>query len=249
MPQDGIGSARRTIVRKIARLRRPPYLCASQRDRPPRRTALFTGIVEEVGTVRSVEPAGNGAVFTIGATRVLEGMALGDSVAVDGACLTVTRILPDGFTVDAVRTTLERTTFGGFEAGRRVNLERALAFGARLGGHLVSGHVDGVGEVRAVEESGELTLYDFTLPEEVRSVTVLHGSVTLNGISLTVNALPAPGVCQVSIIPFTREHTAIGDLRPGDAVNVEGDLIGKHVRTLLAAPGEGEHLRRAWGYE
>jgi riboflavin synthase len=209
---------------------------------------VFTGIIEEVGTVRGVEPAGDGAVITVGAARVLDAMTLGDSVSVDGACLTVTRILPDGFTVDAVRTTLERTTFGHFAPGRRVNLERALAFGARLGGHLVSGHVDGVGRVIAVVEEDGLTLYDFTLPDEVRDVTALHGSITLNGISLTVNALPAPGVCQVSIIPFTREHTAIGDLRPGDAVNVEGDLIGKHVRTLLGAPGEGEHLRRGRGY-
>jgi riboflavin synthase len=209
---------------------------------------VFTGIVEEVGIVRAVEPAGNGVVFTIGASHVLEGMRLGDSVAIDGACLTVTSLGDDAFTVDAVRTTLERTTFGGFQPGRRVNLERALAFGARLGGHLVQGHVDGVGEVLRVEPSGELTLYDFTLPEEVRGVAVLHGSITLNGISLTVNALPAPGVCQVSIIPFTREHTAIGGLEAGDAVNVEGDLIGKYVRTLLGAPGEGEHLRRAWGY-
>ncbi len=209
---------------------------------------MFTGIVEEVGIVRAVEPSGNGAVFTLGASLVLEGMKPGDSVAVDGACLTVTSLCDDAFTVDAVRTTLERTTFGGFGPGRRVNLERALAFGARLGGHLVQGHVDGVGEVLGVAPSGELTLYDFTLPAEVAAVAVLHGSVTLNGISLTVNALPAPGVCQVSIIPFTREHTAIGDLRPGDQVNVEGDLIGKYVRTLLGAPGEGEHLRRAWGY-
>ena len=209
---------------------------------------MFTGIVEEVGTIAAVEPAGNGTQFTIRASHVLEGMRPGDSVAIDGACLTATSVRDDGFTVDAVRTTLERTTFGTFQPGRRVNLERALAFGARLGGHLVQGHVDGVGEVLRVEPGDELTLYDFTLPEEVRGVAVLHGSVTLNGISLTVNALPERGVCQVSIIPFTREHTAIGDLRPGDPVNVEGDVIGKYVRTLLGAPGEGAHLRRAWGY-
>jgi riboflavin synthase len=217
-------------------------------DRHPRAAAVFTGIVEEVGTVRALEPTGNGIAVTIAARRVLDGMGLGDSVAVDGACLTVTSILEDAFTVDAVRTTLERTTFGTLRAGRRVNLERALAFGARLGGHLVQGHVDGVGEVLRVVPDGELTLYDVTLPAEVQGVTVLHGSITVNGISLTVNALPAPGVCQLSIIPFTREHTAIGDLAPGDPVNVEGDLIGKYVRTLLGAPVEGAHLRRAWGY-
>jgi riboflavin synthase len=158
--------------------------------------------------------------------------------------------------VQAIATTLGRTTFGGFATGRRVNLERALAFGARLGGHLVAGHVDGVGKVLRIEPREELTLIDFSLPDEVVGVTVLHGSITLNGISLTVNDLPEPGVCQVSIIPFTWDHTAIGELREGDGVNVEGDMIGKFVRNLLGAPAQGgaasagaEHVLRAWGYQ
>lgn len=217
---------------------------------------MFTGIIEEVGTVTAVEPLGNGVSITVRAERVLEGLSLGDSVAVDGPCQTVTSIHPDGFSVQAIGTTLGRTTFGEFRPGRRVNLERALAFGARLGGHLVQGHVDGVGHVLRIEPREELTLIDFSLPDEVVGVTVLHGSITLNGISLTVNALPAPGVCQVSIIPFTWEHTAIGDLREGDRVNVEGDMIGKFVRNLLGAPVQGggaeqigpEHVRKAWGY-
>ena len=217
---------------------------------------MFTGIVEEVGTVEEVRAEGNGAVFTIAAETVREGLGIGDSVAVDGACLTVTSLLDGAFTVQAVGTTLGRTTFGGFGAGRRVNLERALAFGARLGGHLVAGHVDGVGRVLRIEPREELTLIDFSLPDEVVGVTVLHGSITLNGISLTVNDLPAPGVCQVSIIPFTWDHTAIGGLREGDPVNVEGDMIGKFVRNLLGAPAQGggtgaigrEHVLRAWGY-
>lgn len=218
---------------------------------------MFTGIIEEVGTVTAVEPLGNGVSITVRAELVLEGLKLGDSIAVDGPCQTVTTIHPDGFSVQAIGTTLGRTTFGEFRPGRRVNLERALAFGARLGGHLVQGHVDGVGRVLRIEPREELTLIDFSLPDEVVSVTVLHGSITLNGISLTVNALPAPGVCQVSIIPFTWEHTAIGDLREGDRVNVEGDMIGKFVRNLLGAPAQGggsghigpEHVRKAWGYE
>ena len=218
---------------------------------------MFTGIVEEVGTIGAVEPLGNGVAIRIGARAVLDGLALGDSVSVDGACQTVTALHPDGFSVQAIATTLGRTTFGGFAPGRRVNLERALAFGARLGGHLVAGHVDGVGTVLRVEPREELTLIDFTLPDEVVGVTVLHGSITLNGISLTVNDLPAPGVCQVSIIPFTLQHTAIGDLRAGDGVNVEGDMIGKFVRNLLGAPAQGggsghigrEHVLRAWGYQ
>ncbi|WP_420129965.1 riboflavin synthase [Longimicrobium sp.] len=218
---------------------------------------MFTGIVEEVGTIAGVEPLGNGVQITLSAQTVLEGIGLGDSISIDGACQTVTSILPDGFTVQAIATTLGRTTFGAFRAGQRVNLERALAFGARLGGHLVAGHVDGVGKVLRIEPRDELTLIDFSLPDEVVGVTVLHGSITLNGISLTVNELPAPSVCQVSIIPFTWEHTAIGELRQGDGVNVEGDMIGKFVRNLLGAPAHGagqgnigaEHVLKAWGYQ
>jgi riboflavin synthase len=186
---------------------------------------------------------------------VRDGLALGDSVAVDGVCLTATSLLDGAFTVDAVGTTLGRTTLGGWAEGRRVNLERALALGQRLGGHIVQGHVDGVGQVTRVEERGELTLIDFILPDDVAAVTVPHGSITVNGISLTVNALPGPGSCQVSIIPFTREHTNVGGLRPGDAVNLEGDTIGKYVRHLLGMPadaGDGagwrENALRAWGY-
>lgn len=216
---------------------------------------MFTGIVEEVGTVADVREAGNGRVFTLACRTVLEGIQLGDSIAIDGACLTVTAFDAAGFTVEAVETTLGRTTFGEFAAGRRVNLERALALGARLGGHLVQGHVDGLGEVVAVAPHGEHVLLDVRMPADVAAVTVLHGSVTMNGISLTVNDLPAPDVLQVSIIPYTWAHTNVGALHPGDRVNLEGDTIGKYVRHLLGAPARAgdaaasAHLRRAWGYE
>lgn len=208
---------------------------------------MFTGIVEEIGTLQGVREEGNGAVFTIAAETVLEGMGLGDSVAVDGACLTVTS-LPDGaFTVQAVGTTLGRTTFGAFREGRRVNLERAVALGQRLGGHVVQGHVDGLGAVESIRREEELVLIEFTMPEDVAAVTVLHGSITVNGVSLTVNELPRPGVCQVSIIPFTWEHTNLADLAEGDAVNLEGDTIGKYVRHLLGQPS-AETVLRGWGY-
>ena len=211
---------------------------------------MFTGIVEEVGTIAAVREVGAGVEFDVRASTVLEGIALGDSIAMDGVCLTAVAFDAEGYTVQAVATTLGRTTLGEFAPGRRVNLERAAALGTRLGGHLVQGHVDGVGEVLSVVPRGELVLIDFTLPREVDEVTILHGSITLNGVSLTVNELPRPGVCQVSIIPFTWEHTAIGDLAVGDPVNLEGDLIGKYVRHLLGAPGaDGEHVRRAWGYQ
>lgn len=208
---------------------------------------MFTGIVEEIGTLQGVREEGNGAVFTIAAETVLDGMGLGDSVAVDGACLTVTS-LPDGaFTVQAVGTTLGRTTFGAFREGRRVNLERAVALGQRLGGHVVQGHVDGLGTVESIRREEELVLIEFTMPEDVAAVTVLHGSITVNGVSLTVNELPRPGVCQVSIIPFTWEHTNLADLAVGDAVNLEGDTIGKYVRHLLGQPS-AETVLRGWGY-
>ncbi|HEX6750815.1 MAG TPA: riboflavin synthase [Longimicrobium sp.] len=218
---------------------------------------MFTGIVEEVGTVEAVREEGNGVVFTLAARAVRDGLGLGDSVAVDGACLTVTSLFDHAFTVQAVGTTLGRTTFGTFAPGRRVNLERALSLGQRLGGHIVQGHVDGLGEVVAITPQDELVLIDFRMPDDVAAVTVLHGSITLNGISLTVNALPAPGVCQVSIIPFTWEHTNLVDLQVGDAVNLEGDTIGKYVRHLLGMPAaqaaggapQPEHVLRAWGYE
>lgn len=210
---------------------------------------MFTGIIEEVGVLAAVREDRGGRVFDIGCRTVLEGLGLGDSVAVDGVCLTVTTILEGAFRVEAAGMTLGRTTLGEFADGRRVNLERALALGARLGGHIVQGHVDAVGRAVAVQPKGEHTLIDLSLPEEVAQVTVLHGSITVNGISLTVNDLPAPGICQVAIIPYTMDHTSMSALRVGDAVNLEGDTIGKYVRHLLGAPGAGSaEVLRSWGY-
>lgn len=204
---------------------------------------MFTGLVEEVGIVRHVEPMEEGRRFRIGARHVLDGLQLGDSVSIDGACHTVVAIHPDAFEVQSVATTLARTTLGEFDVGRRVNLERAVAVGDRLGGHLVQGHVDAVGEVLAVEGRGDHVLIDFTLPPIVAEVTILHGSVTLNGVSLTVNALPTADSAQVSIIPHTWAVTNLPDLRVGSRVNLEGDLIGKYVRGLLTRwrPAGGEH--------
>jgi len=197
---------------------------------------VFSGIVEAIGTVVAVEPTAAGRRIRVRAPEVVGDLAVGGSVAVDGACLTAVEVHPDGFAVDVIGTTLSRTVAGTYVQGSRVNLERALKLGDRLDGHLVQGHVDGVGEVMSVVPRGELVLIDFTLPREVDEVTVLQGSITLNGVSLTVNALPAPGAAQVSIIPFTWDHTALADLRPGARVNLEGDMIGKYVRRLLDRP-------------
>lgn len=214
---------------------------------------MFTGLVEEVGRIRDPRPLENGRAFRIEAELVLDGLRPGDSVAVDGVCLTATGVDRGGFEVQAVATTLERTTLGGYGDGRSVNLERALAVGDRLGGHLVQGHVDGIGRVRSIKPLGEMVLIDVEVPEDVADVTVLHGSITVNGVSLTVNDLPAEAVVGLSIIPFTWDHTAFSELVEGDAVNVEGDLIGRYVRRLLGRPGRARSdvaadLLRGWGY-
>lgn len=190
---------------------------------------MFTGIVEEVGEVARVEHRADGLRLAIRATRILDGLTVGDSIAVEGVCQTVVDLDDIGFAVDTIATTLSRTTLAGLRAGDPVNLERALALGARLGGHLVQGHVDAVGTVRALTPAGGHVLLDVELPDDVADVTVLHGSIAIAGVSLTVNALPAPGVVQVALIPHTWENTTLARLRPGDPVNLEGDLFGRFV--------------------
>jgi riboflavin synthase len=194
---------------------------------------MFTGIVTEQGRIRDIAPIENGLRIQVAAERIRPGLELGDSVALDGVCQTVVELDPEGFSVVAIGTTLSRTTLGDYTVGQRVNLEAALPVGAPLGGHLVQGHVDAVGVVRAVEEAGAHYLLEVALPEIVAEVTILHGSITINGVSLTVNALPAPDVAQVALIPYTWEETNLSALRPGDRVNLEGDLMGKFVVNYL----------------
>jgi riboflavin synthase len=200
---------------------------------------MFTGIVEETGTVVRVDRADEFATLRIECARVLEGMRIGDSISVDGVCQTVVGADGRGFEVQAIATTLSRTTLGSLEPGARVNLERALTLGARLGGHLVQGHVDGVGTVRAVRKESEHVLVDVTLPEVVAEVTVLHGSIAIQGVSLTVNALPSPDVAQVALIPHTWENTSLQGLAPGRRVNLEGDMLGRFVVHYLKRQGRG----------
>ena len=199
---------------------------------------MFSGIIEAVGTIRSAEPVRNGRALVIEAPFAGE-LREGDSVAVDGACLTATAVEEATFAVEAIATTLTRTTLGGLGVGSRVNLERALALGGRLDGHLVQGHVDGVGRVVSLEREGEHVLMDIALPAEVADVTVLHGSITVAGVSLTVNAVPAPDMAQVALIPYTWNHTTLRDLRVGDGVNLEGDMLGRFVVSYLERRGPG----------
>jgi riboflavin synthase len=193
---------------------------------------MFTGLVDDVGVVERVERTEAGRTMRI-ASRYT-GLSTGESIAVNGACLTVLEHGAGWFSVAAVVTTLGRTTIGDWNAGRRVNLERAMRLGDRLGGHLVQGHVDGVGEVEQVQRVDDALLVDIRLPADLEPLMVLHGSVAVDGVSLTVNALPSPGILQVSLIDHTARHTTLGGLRAGDVVHLEADMVGKYVRQLVA---------------
>jgi len=192
---------------------------------------MFTGLVDDVGVVEQVERTEAGRTMRI-ASRYT-GLATGESIAVNGACLTVLEHGTGWFTVAAIVTTLGRTTIGEWAPKRRVNLERAMRLGDRLGGHLVQGHVDGVGEVEQVRRMDDALLVDVRLPADLEPLMVPHGSVAIDGVSLTVNALPSPGILQVSLIDHTARHTTLGTLDVGDAVHVEADMVGKYVRQLV----------------
>lgn len=205
---------------------------------------MFTGIVSAVGTVASVARNGgkgrgrgkgegeDGLVLSIRAPY--RGLKPGESIAVNGACLTVERVVKGGFTVHVVETTEGRTLFGEYGTGRRVNLERAVRATDRLGGHLVQGHVDGVAVVERAEQRGDAWVYDLRVPAGVRQISIPYGAITIDGVSLTINDLPGGDRVQISLIPFTREHTTLATLRAGDRVHVEGDVLGKYVRQLCS---------------
>ena len=192
---------------------------------------MFTGLVDDVGTIDRVSETSAGRELVI-RSRYAD-LVDGESVAVNGACLTVRDCSDGRFTVAAVVTTLGRTTISGWTAGKRVNLERAMRASDRLGGHIVQGHVDGLGTVRRIGRFEDAMLVDVMVPPEIGELLVPHGSITVDGVSLTVNAIPDPAVAQLSLIDYTLRHTTLGGLAIGDTVHVEGDVIGKYVRRLL----------------
>ena len=191
---------------------------------------MFTGLIEQIGEIDSVRQTDAGREIRIRAP--FTDLTSGESIAVNGACLTVRELGAGWLVVAAVVTTLERTTIGNWKKGIRVNLERALRPGDRLGGHIVQGHVDCVGIVTAREEAGDALLIDLSVPASVESLMVAHGSVAVDGVSLTVNELK-PGGLQISLIEYTLRHTTLGELREGSRVHVEADVVAKHVRRLL----------------
>ena len=194
---------------------------------------MFTGLVNDVGTIERVTPTSAGREFRIRCRY--DDLTEGESIAVNGACLTVRTRGSLWFTAAAVSTTLSRTTMGTWQTGRRVNLERAMRVGERLGGHLVQGHVDGVAHVTGVREAGDARVIDLALPPGLADLMVRHGSIAVDGVSLTVNDLPGPDSVQLSLIEYTLRNTSLDALGEGDEVHVEADMIGKYVQKLLGA--------------
>ncbi len=200
---------------------------------------MFSGIVEAVGeVVRSEDEDGSRRFRIRVAGDFLSELGPGSSVSVDGACLTLTEVADREFVAQAIGTTLSRTVAAHYREGTYVNLERALRMGGRVDGHLVQGHVDGVGHLMQITNDGSFHLLEVAIPSEVHRLTVDHGSICLNGVSLTVNRLLPDHRIEVGIVPHTWSHTNLGKLTVGDPVNVEGDLIGKYVGTLVRSGSE-----------
>lgn len=189
---------------------------------------MFTGIVEEVGTVAEIKPGG----LTIRASRVLEGLGLGDSVSVNGACLTVTELGPGSFSVDVVPETLRRTNLGSMSDGGPVNLERGVRAGGRLDGHIVQGHVDGVGRIESIREDGDSVMVYVEAAPSIMRYVVEKGFIAVDGVSLTIVGCDEERF-SVTIIPHTQEHTILGSRKPGDEVNIEVDILAKYVERLV----------------
>ncbi len=198
---------------------------------------MFTGIVSEIGTVESIETRSNGARLRISAPEAADRTKLGDSVSVSGVCLTAVATEDGAIAFDAVPETIARTTLGRLAPGARVNVEPALRAGEPLGGHIVQGHVDGLGRVRELVPEGDGARLTVELHDEMARLAVEKGSITLDGVSLTIAAI-GPGWISIALVPHTLAATTLGALGPGDQVNVESDVLAKHVDRLLEARGD-----------
>jgi riboflavin synthase len=197
---------------------------------------VFTGIVREVGHVEAVERRGGGSRLRVRAPGAAAQAGVGDSVAVNGVCLTAVAVEDDALAFDAVPETLGRSSLGRLAPGARVNVEPALRAGDPLGGHFVQGHVDGIGRVRSLAPEGDGKRLVLSVPPELERLCVEKGSIAVEGVSLTIAAV-APGELEIALVPHTLAASTLGDLRPGDPVNVEADVLAKHVERLLARGG------------
>jgi len=193
---------------------------------------MFTGLIEDIGVLTAIERHPKGAKVTVRCHLPMNEVEIGDSIALDGACMTVVAMTDDGFTIDVSQESLQRTTLGDVSVGARVHLERALCLGDRLGGHLVQGHVDGVGKKVGQETVGEGWNITWSIPDALLDTVVHKGSITIDGVSLTVATLQGDRVT-VAVVPHTGAMTTLAERPVGSAVNVETDLVGKYVRRIL----------------
>lgn len=206
---------------------------------------MFTGIIEEVGTVKSIVRSSNSAVFTINAKLVTSDIKLGDSIAVNGLCLTVTDYSKTEFSADIMPESLRRSSLGSLKNGSKVNLERAMPAVGRFGGHIVSGHIDGTGRISKIRRESNAVWYTVEADKSILKYIVTKGSVALDGISLTIAEVTANNF-SVSVIPHTAENTILPTKNTGDSVNIENDCIGKYIEKLISTGGEQQGITREY---
>lgn len=204
---------------------------------------MFTGIIEEVGSLKKLQKEAAGAVLEISCKKVLEGLQIGDSIAANGVCLTATAFTSHSFTAAAMHETLRRSTLGNLHPGSPINLERAMAANGRFGGHMVAGHIDGTGTISNIEKDGNAVWYTLQASPQILRYIVEKGSVALDGISLTVAEVRADDF-KVSVIPHTLAQTALAQKQTGDCVNIENDIIGKYVEKLLGTPQKSSGITK-----
>ncbi|MCR5747595.1 MAG: riboflavin synthase [Lachnospiraceae bacterium] len=203
---------------------------------------MFTGIIEEVGKVKKVLSGSRSGEISVSASTVMTGTKVGDSIAVNGVCLTVTKLESDGFTADVMPETLRRTNLGGLKLGSDVNLERAMAADGRFGGHIVAGHVDGTGRIVEMKKEENAVWVKIEAPEDILYYIIEKGSIAIDGISLTVAQVDKDSF-SVSIIPHTGEETTLLNKKPGDIVNLENDMVGKYIHKFTIQPTKSDQKK------
>jgi len=213
---------------------------------------MFTGLIEELGTVRRVSTNSEGRLFEITAKKILEQLAIGDSIAIDGTCLSVVSFKNDGFTAQAVQETINRSTLRHFRVGTKVNLERAMPADGRFGGHFVQGHVDGIAMISSIVKTGRAAIITIDVPAELMRYVVIKGSIAIDGISLTV-ADKSGNRISVSVIPLTLNDTSLSLKKNGDLVNIEVDMMAKYVENIITGNSDEDtnlvDKIRSWGYK